>query len=355
MARTLEAEAPSNLASFTIQIIVAGSFTETIVMANVAAEGPTWRGTIADADSVGEAKLNYFFNGSAIAAGRFHVDISATDGTTSYARDLVKVELPFRNQTASQNLSNTTVGDVTAVSAALTAISATLAVIATYIDTEITTLINRLGLFTGTGVNTVLGFLKAIMSKAAATPSDVGGTFDASTDSVEAIRDRGDIAWISNESPTVVISATSPQLQTIDEDQTITIRRGDYTQIGLTVGTIAGRTGEKLFFTVREEKPEEYDADPLDAEALIQITEDSGALTVKESAWATSSDGSITVDDEVDGDIRIILKSAITTVLPIVDSYWYDVQKIRADGDAETVAEGRLNITADVTRRTTVA
>lgn len=110
MARTLEAEAPSNLSSFTIGVIVAGVVTETITMANVAAEGPTWRGTIAQAGSVGEAKLNYFFNGAAVAAGRFHSDISGTDGTTSYARELVKVELPFRNATATQNLTGTTVG-----------------------------------------------------------------------------------------------------------------------------------------------------------------------------------------------------------------------------------------------------
>lgn len=55
----------------------------------------------------------------------------------------------------------------------------------------ITTVVNRLGAFTGTGVNTVLGLLKAIMSKAASTPSDVGGTFSAATDSLEAIKDAG--------------------------------------------------------------------------------------------------------------------------------------------------------------------
>ncbi len=59
----------------------------------------------------------------------------------------------------------------------------------------VTTLLARLGAFTGTGVNTVLGFLKALLSKTASTPSDVGGTFDASTDSTEAVRDRGDAAW----------------------------------------------------------------------------------------------------------------------------------------------------------------
>lgn len=58
-----------------------------------------------------------------------------------------------------------------------------------------TTILARLGAFTGTGVNTVLGFLKSLLSKTATTPSDVGGTFDPATDSTEALRDRGDAAW----------------------------------------------------------------------------------------------------------------------------------------------------------------
>lgn len=60
-----------------------------------------------------------------------------------------------------------------------------------------TTILSRIGSFTGSGVNTILGFFKALMSKTASTPSDVGGTFSAATDSTEAIRDRGDAAWTS--------------------------------------------------------------------------------------------------------------------------------------------------------------
>jgi hypothetical protein len=52
-----------------------------------------------------------------------------------------------------------------------------------------TTILDRLGAFTGSGVNTVLGFLKALGSKAAVTPSDMGGTYSAATDATEAIRD----------------------------------------------------------------------------------------------------------------------------------------------------------------------
>lgn len=53
--------------------------------------------------------------------------------------------------------------------------------------TNQTTLLNRLGAWTGTGVNTVLGAFKALLSKAASVPSDIGGTFDPAADSTEAI------------------------------------------------------------------------------------------------------------------------------------------------------------------------
>jgi len=46
---------------------------------------------------------------------------------------------------------------------------------------------HRLGAWTGTGVNTLLGAFKALLSKAAALPSDITGTGDPATDSVEAL------------------------------------------------------------------------------------------------------------------------------------------------------------------------
>jgi hypothetical protein len=53
-----------------------------------------------------------------------------------------------------------------------------------------TIIYNRIGAFTGTGINTVLGFFKALLKKDAAIPSDIGGTFSPVTDSTEAISDK---------------------------------------------------------------------------------------------------------------------------------------------------------------------
>lgn len=65
------------------------------------------------------------------------------------------------------------------------------------VKTDTGNLISRLGAWTGTGINTVLGAFKALLSKIASAPSDIGGTFDPATDSLEALRDRGDSAWVT--------------------------------------------------------------------------------------------------------------------------------------------------------------
>jgi hypothetical protein len=63
-------------------------------------------------------------------------------------------------------------------------------------EATVTSVLNRLGSFAGSGMNTVLGFLRAMLRRdVGPAPSDVGGAFDPATDSLEAIRDRGDAAW----------------------------------------------------------------------------------------------------------------------------------------------------------------
>ena len=64
-------------------------------------------------------------------------------------------------------------------------------------ETSVQSVLNRIGNFAGSGVNTILGFFRALMRKdgSITTPSDVGGAYSHATDSTEAIRDRGDAAW----------------------------------------------------------------------------------------------------------------------------------------------------------------
>lgn len=50
-----------------------------------------------------------------------------------------------------------------------------------------TTILNRIGAFAGSGVNTILGFFQALTRSDATNPSDIGGAFTPTTDSLEAI------------------------------------------------------------------------------------------------------------------------------------------------------------------------
>ncbi len=77
-------------------------------------------------------------------------------------------------------------------------------------DTQAATILDRIGAWTGSGINTILGAFKALLSKAASAPSDIGGTFDPATDSTEAIREQQDtLSTFDPSSDTVDLSATS--------------------------------------------------------------------------------------------------------------------------------------------------
>lgn len=119
--------------------------------------------------------------------------------------DKIDVVLSTRLASASYTAPLDAAGTRTAVGLA----SANLDTQLTSITTNQTTILDRIGAFTGSGVNTVLGFFRALLSKTATLPTDVGGTFDPTTDSTEAIRDRGDAAWTGGGSaPTAAEIAT---------------------------------------------------------------------------------------------------------------------------------------------------
>ncbi len=77
------------------------------------------------------------------------------------------------------------------------------------VDGNVDAILNRIGNFAGTGLNTIKGWLQAIFRKdagvsAANIPSEINeiengttGNYDPATDSQEAIRDRGDAAWVT--------------------------------------------------------------------------------------------------------------------------------------------------------------
>lgn len=263
-----------------------------------------------------------------------------------------------------------------------------------------TTILNRIGAITGAGVNTILGFFKALLNKAAGTPSDIGGTFTPAADSTEAISEAVatiDVSGVADQvwneatadhqaagsagkaltdaqaagdpwasalpgaygagtagsiigtliasmwsNVTRTLTQTAAQVQAVLEGSRITIHRGDDLAVSLTgLGNLVSRT--HLWFTVKRDKSD------IDTAAIIQITEGEG-LTRLNGAEGTVGNGSLTVDDEDAGNITLVLKAVETAKLRRANLH-YDVQ-VLISGVISTRTESRCNIAMDVTRAT---
>lgn len=170
----------------------------------------------------------------------------------------------------------------------------------------------------------MLGFLKAIMSKDASTPSDVGGTFSAATDSLEALRDSG------------IVGSTSTSTTTLTE-----VRGDTWSVVIEGLGSLVGRT--KLWFTIKRNTGD------ADTDAIVQIEETAKLKYLNGAAATTAADGTLTVDSVGDGDITVVLKPAASSlIVPRSDLSW-DVQVLAA-GVVTTLRSGTFVVTADVTR-----
>lgn len=172
---------------------------------------------------------------------------------------------------------------------------------------------------------------------------NVDGTYKASDylDVVDAVDDI-DIA------PVLVINSTAPELQSLDANGKLTIHRGDYTTFDLTLGSLVGRTGKKLVFTLKPRKDDEDD----DLLSYLQVTEVDGAVLVNGSSdGVVASDASMVVLNENTGQTRFVFKGEITDLLPIGSNFWYDVQMFDSAGQPRTKTEDRCEVSRDVTRR----
>lgn len=144
-------------------------------------------------------------------------------------------------------------------------------------------------------------------------------------DAEELAADLAPLIW-SNSERTLTIPAQIPDDET--SVATITRRRGDTWSISITgLGSLIGR--DELWWTIKRSR------DDSDAGAIYQATEGLG----------------ITVDDAAAGNITLRLSAAVTALIP-PRTYYYDVQLLLSDGTVQTLAEGRFEVLADVTRAT---
>ena len=65
---------------------------------------------------------------------------------------------------------------------------------------------------------------------------------------------------------------------------------------------------------------------------------------------AGSLNGSITVDDETDGDVTLVLAATVTAQLECAEGLLYDIQVVNTDGTVDTLTASTATVVADVTR-----
>jgi len=198
-----------------------------------------------------------------------------------------------------------------------------------------TTLLARIGAFTVTGANTIFGFLKGLMSKAASTPSDVGGTFSAATDSTEAIQEKlATVETYVQRIGTASVNVVAP----VASDGDITIIQGDdyldadsraleWQNENWTTPSLVGATG-KLRLVVQED----YDVGDNTKDLEVSV--------------AVSMDGTTAV-------FKVDLTAAQTAALagsPPGDkyNYTYQLQVITSGGKKLTIAIGSCYVQQEV-------
>ena len=145
---------------------------------------------------------------------------------------------------------------------------------------------------------------------------------------------------------TRTLTQTAAQVADALDGENLTIHRGDTFSATLTgLGSLTGRTA--LWFTVKRTP-----ATDLDAAAKIQIEETDGLTILNGESYATAVHGSLTVGS---GTVAISIHGLATAQLSPMQGLYYDLQVIDADGDPITIAEGRVDVDADVTRATAAA
>lgn len=86
----------------------------------------------------------------------------------------------------------------------------------------------------------------------------------------------------------------------------------------------------------------------LDSQAIFQV-ELTGGLLYLNGVTTTTTNASMTVTDAATGAIDVLMKAAATAEL-IPNVYEYDLQGMTATGVVNTIGEGDLTVTGDVTR-----
>lgn len=197
---------------------------------------------------------------------------------------------------------------------------------------SITTILNRLGAFTGTGINTILGFFRTLLCKDASVPSDVGGTFVCSTDSVQGIRD------------TLSSAVWTEAARTLTGGEVITV--AVEARIGADIN-VAGVSLSGSLSDIYYGTTQRFSIGLSIGSMAVDITSDTVTLTIKERYYDPDALALLRINADVttqgaDG-IAIFALTPTNTKIAI-GRYLRDIQWTRSNGDNYVVYIDKTNI-----------
>jgi hypothetical protein len=285
------------------------------------------------------------------------------------------------------------------------------------IKADAVTILARLGAWTGTTTNTILGALRALMNKAIAAPSDItsGGTYDASTDSLEGIRDTAPLGTAMRGTDAAMLAASyvaPPAVATMVDavwDEVLHVDHevassasvllqsaggaADPLQNAVpgayaagSAGYVLGHMGNSAAITVttalsgstinitRGDYVEVAIAglgslvghvklwitakggyNDTDAQSIFQVEHTAGLLYLNGAPALTATDASLAISVEASGDVLLVLKAALTAALSPLNGALWDCQWLDGSGHIHTLATGQCNVlgSLDITRAIT--
>ena len=138
------------------------------------------------------------------------------------------------------------------------------------------------------------------------------------------------------------LTQSAEQVAAAVSGSSITITRGDTVTVSLTgLGSLAGRS--KLYSAFKTNKG------LADSQATMLIEETAGITVLNGATHTATTDVTLTVMDEVVGNITFVFKPPVSSLLPVEGGY-YDVQMVTAAGVVTTVTGSTYQVSADVAR-----
>lgn len=186
----------------------------------------------------------------------------------------------------------------------------------------------RLGAPAGASVSADIAAVLALASSAATAAAAAETAAEAAQSAVDGL----DVIPAAQAGNQVSGSALS-----LCRGTTITINLSD-------LGDLSDRT--KLWVTGK------YNVADPDSAAIFQVEETAGLLRIGGAAPVTGETATLTVTDEVAGDVTVEIGAAAAAKLRLVSDGVYDAKWRNSDGEVIATAATALSISGDVTRAT---